>query len=166
MKVLDVKVRRLRKSDKKQLLMLAEDFFVKNQRGEIVSKKLLKLIKYRNYDKHLREDIKNYMKPDPKKAVLVAEKDGKLIGYIYGRILLKPKMVLGRIGLIEDWFVVKKYRGKGVSMMLWDKLMEWFRKKGCNRLELDVYTTNRHAINVYHKMGFIDKTLSMTKRLK
>ena len=49
--------------------------------------------------------------------------------------------------------------------MLWDSLMKWFKEKKCNRLELDVYTTNKHAIDVYHNMGFVDRAVSMTKKL-
>ncbi|OGI12653.1 hypothetical protein A3K64_03675 [Candidatus Micrarchaeota archaeon RBG_16_36_9] len=160
-----IDIRSLLKEDKKQLLVLAVDFFKKNQRGEIVSKKLLPLIKYKNYDSHLKKDVRKYMELNHKKeAIFVAEEEGILIGYVYGRIVLKPKMVLSRIGIIEDWFVNKEYRGKGVSMMLWNRLMEWFRDKKCDRLELDVYTTNKHAIDVYHKMGFLNKTIVMTKK--
>jgi len=161
-----IKIRILRNSDEKQLLKLAIDFFKKNQRGEIVSKKLLPLIQYKNYENHVKEDVKKYMSLDSRKAVIfVAEKDEKLIGYIYGRIQLKPKMILGRIGIVEDWFVIKDYRGKGVGEMLWDRLIEWFKKKKCNRLELDVFPTNKHALNIYHKLGFIDKLIVMTKKL-
>ena len=160
-----IEVRSLRKADEKQLLRLALDFFKKNQRGEIVSEKLLPLISYKNYDEHVREDVRGYMKTSPKSKIFVAEDKGRLIGYIHGRIINRPKMVLGRVGIVEDWFVEKKYRGKGISRVLWGKLEEWFKVKGCNRLELDAYTTNKHAIDIYHMMGFLDKTMSMTKKL-
>jgi GNAT superfamily N-acetyltransferase len=161
-----VKIRTIRKNDEKQLLELVTNFLKKYQRSKIVSKKLLSMIKYKDYDEHLREDVKKYMKLNPKKAaVFVADNNGKLIGYIYGRILNKPKMVLSRIGIIEDWFVEDKYRGKGVGEMLWKKLISWFKEKRCNRLELDVFTTNKHAINIYHRLGFIDKLIVMTRKL-
>jgi len=159
-------IRVLKKKDEKQLLNLAFDFFKKNQRGEIVSKKLLPLIQYKNYDEHLREDVGKYMRLDNNKAIIfVAEDNEKLIGYIYGRIINKPKMRLGRIGVIEDWFVEEKYRGKRIGEILWNRLIEWFKSKKCNRLELDVYPTNKKAIKIYHKLGFIDKNIVMTKKL-
>lgn len=160
-----IKIRPLQNKDKKQLLNLAIDFFEKNQRGEIVSKKILPLLSYKNYNRHVKEDVKKYMKDSKKEAIFVAEKDKTLIGYIYGKVVVKPKMVLSRIAIVEDWFVIKKYRGKGISLMLWNRLMKWFKKKKCRRIELDVYTTNKHAIDVYHKMGFLDKTIVMTKKL-
>lgn len=159
-----LKIRTLRKEDEKQLLSLAIHFFKNYQRGKIVSKKLLSLIRYKNYDKHLKEDIKEYMKLDQKKAVIfVAEDNKKLVGYIYGRIITRSKMVLNRVGIIEDWFVEEGYRGKKIGEMLWNILIKWFKKKKCNCLELDVYPTNKQAIKIYHKLGFIDKSIVMIK---
>jgi ribosomal protein S18 acetylase RimI-like enzyme len=161
-----IKIRKLQKSDEKQLLDLAIQFFKKEQRGKIVSKKLLPLIKYKDYDKHLKEDVKKYMKLDPRRAIIfVAEDDKKLIGYIYGRIDKRPKMVLDKCGIIEDWFVKEKYRGRGIGEMLWDKLMKWFKSKKCNCLKTDAYSTNKLAVNIYHKLGFIDKKIVMLKKL-
>ena len=160
-----IKIRTLQKTDEKQLFNLAIEFLEKYQRGKIVSKKLLPLIQYKNYDKHLKEDVKKYMKLNPKEAIIfVAEDNKKLIGYIYGRIEKKPKMVLDRVGMIEDWFVQEKYRGKGIGEKLWNELMNWFKKKKCNCLEVDAYITNKKAIKIYHKLGFIDKLIFMIKK--
>lgn len=161
-----VKIRNLQKNDEKQLLRIATNFLRKHQRGKIVSKKLLPLIRYRDYDRHLREDVKKYMKLSPRDAVIfVAEDNKKLIGYIYDRIMNEPKMVLNRVGIIEDWFVEDKYRNKRIGELLWYRLIKWLREKKCNRLELDVFPTNNHAINIYHRLGFIDKLIIMTKKL-
>jgi ribosomal protein S18 acetylase RimI-like enzyme len=161
-----VKIRVLQKNDKKELLKLAIEFFKKNQRGKIVSKKLLPLIKYKNYDKHVKEDVKKYMKLNPREAIIfVAEENEKLIGYIYGRILNRPKMIYNRVGIIEDWFVEEKYRNLKIGELLWNKLISWFKMEKCKCLELDVYPTNRKAIDIYHKLGFIDKSLILIKKL-
>jgi len=160
-------IRTLKKTDEKQLLNLAINFFKKEQGGKIISKKLLPLIKFKNYDKHLREDVKGYMKLDPKKAVIfVAEDKGKLIGFIHGRADLRPKKILSRVGIIDDWFVEKEYRNKGIGEMLWIRLMKWFRSKKCNCLELDTFTTNKKVIKIYHKLGFVDKVVVMTRKFK
>jgi RimJ/RimL family protein N-acetyltransferase len=161
-----IRIRPLQKSDEKQLLRLAINFFKKEQGGKIVSKKLLPLIKYKNYDKHLREDIKGYMRLDPKKAKIFVAEDRRLIGFIYGRIDERPKKVLNRVGIIDDWFVEKEYRGKGIGEMLWESLMEWFDSKKCNCLELDVFTTNKKTIDIYHRLGFIEKVVVMTRKFK
>jgi GNAT superfamily N-acetyltransferase len=160
-----VKVRPLEKTDSKELYRLAFDFLKKEQRGEIVSKKILPLIRYKNYDKHLNEDVAKYLRPSPNKKVLVLEKNGRVIGYIYGRILRRPKMIMEKVGIVEDWFVEKEHRGSGISRLLWKELMEWFRKKKCDCVELDVFPTNKHAIEVYHQLGFIDEKIIMIKKL-
>jgi len=161
-----IKIRTLRKNDEKQLLDLAIYFFKKEQRGKIASKKLLPLIEYKDYDKHLKEDVKRYMKLNPREAIIfVAEDNKKLIGYIYGRIEKRPIMVLNKCGIIEDWFMKEKYRGKGIGEMLWDKLIRWFKSKKCNCLKTDAYLTNKLAIDIYHKLGFSDEKIAMLRKL-
>ena len=147
------------------MFSLATDFFKKDHWRASDLKRLSPMIKYKDYDKHLYEDLRKYMKLNPSKAtIFVAEDRGKLIGYIYGRVEKRPKMVLDMVGIIEDYFVEKPYRGKGISDKLWKRMMIWFRKKRCNRLELESYPGNKHAIELYHKKGFIDKTIVMTKK--
>ena len=174
-----IKIRRLQKSDGKQLLDLATRFLKKEQKGKIASKKLLPLIEYKDYDSHLNEDVKKYTKLNSRRAIIfvaemlsistatlsVAEDGKRLIGYIYGRIENRPKMVLDRCGIIEDWFVEEKYRGQGIGEMLWDKLIRWFKSKKCNCLETDAYPTNKLAVNIYHELGFIDKKIVLMKKL-
>jgi GNAT superfamily N-acetyltransferase len=136
------------------------------QRNQIVSKKLLPLISYWDYDARLRNHANRYVRLNPKKAIIfVAEDKGKLIGYIHGSVMNKPKMVLNKIGTLEDWFVDKEYRGTKIGKRLWEKLLAWFRKKGCKRLETNAYTTNKRAINIYHKLGFMDLVISLTRKL-
>jgi len=160
-----IKIRRVQRADKERLLKLVTHF-LKKQRRKMVPKKLLPLIRYKNYDEHLREDTEGYVRLNPKEAVLfVAEDNNELIGYIYGRVLNRPKKVFSKVGMVEDWFVEEKYRGRKVGAMLWKKLIEWFKNKGCNCLELDVYPKNKHAVNIYRKLGFIDEVVKMTKKL-
>jgi GNAT superfamily N-acetyltransferase len=160
-------IRTLRRTDRDKFFHLATDFFKKDHWRDADLKRLYPMIKYKDYDKHLQEDLRQYMKLDPKKAaIFVAEDNGNLIGYIYGRVEKKPKMVLDMIGTIEDYFVEKPYRGKGISKKLWKRMMKWFREKKCSRLDIQTYPRNKHALDIYHKEGFIDKVIVMTKKFK
>jgi GNAT superfamily N-acetyltransferase len=164
---MNIIVRPLRKSDRDQMFSLATNFFKKDHWRDSDLKRLSPMIKYKDYDKHLKEDLRQYMKLNPKKAaIFVVEDNGRLIGYIYGRIERRPKMVLDVLGIIEDYFVEKPYRGKGISDMLWKKMMEWFREKKCKRLDVQTYPGNKHALKLYHKYGFVDKQIVMTKKFK
>jgi ribosomal protein S18 acetylase RimI-like enzyme len=158
-----IKIRLLERKDKEKLFMLVVDFFKREHWGK--NSNLMKIVKCKDYDRHLMEDVNGYMRLDPKKAVIfVVEDDGALVGYIYGRVVDKPNMVLDKVGMIEDWFIEKEYRGKGVGEMLWTRLMSWFKVKNCNRLELNVYPDNEYAIAIYHKLGFVKKSVTMTKK--
>jgi len=160
-----MEIRPVRKTDKKRLLKMVTHFF-KKQRNTMVPKKLLPIIRYKNYEKHLREDVEAYVRLKPKEAVIFVAEDGdELIGYIYGRVLNRPKKVLSKAGVIEDWFVEENYRGKGIGAMLWRRLIRWFKNKGCACLEINAYTKNKHAINIYRKMGFIENVIEMTKKI-
>lgn len=161
-----IKIRILKKEDEKQLFNLAIKFLKKYLMEKITSRKLRPLIASKNYDKYLKKDIKRHMKMIPGGEItFVAEDKKKLIGYIYGRIEKRPKKVLDKCGFIEDWFVEEKYRGKKIGEMLYDKLIKWFKKKKCNCLETDTYPTNKLALKIYHKLGFIDKTVIMIKKI-
>lgn len=98
--------------------------------------------------------------------IFVAEKESILVGYIYGRILLRSDRVLDRIGFIEDWFVLKKNRKQSVGKLLWTKLISWFKKKKCNGLELNSFTRNKKALSLYNQMGFVEKFVTLMKKIK
>lgn len=160
-----VVIRKLDRRDHQQLLALALEFFKKNLRAH-VSKKLLPLIEYKNYDKQIRADVQRYMNLKPGEAIIfVAEDQKELIGYIFGRIIKRPQRIKSRIGYIEDWFVKEDYRSKGTGKLLWDTLIDWFRKKRCDALETDSYLSNKRAIDFYHKFGFVDKAIVMIKNI-
>ena len=158
-------IRKLARRDYPQLLDLALEFFKSNQRIH-VSKKLSTLIKYKNYDKQIRADVQRYMGLDTNEAIIfVAEDQKKLVVYIFGRIIKRPQRVKRRIGFIEDWFIKNGYRNMGTGKLLWDRLINWFRKKRCDALELDSYPANKKAIALYHKLGFIDKAIVLIKNM-
>ncbi len=162
-----VVIRKVRKSDAEQLLKLEREFSkgtTLNRR--IVSQKLLRLIRYRNYVEHWREEVNNYFKLRKRNEVLfVAEENGVLIGYACGKVISQPEKVLDKVGYVNDWFVTKKRRGKGIGKALWNKLFAWFKEKKCKCLELKVYPGNNPALKVYRKLGLIDKLIVMGKKL-
>ena len=55
---------------------------------------------------------------------------------------------------IHDFVVVKKFRGKGISQMMLDKVEEIAKSKGCCKLTLEVLSNNNAAKSAYVKFGF------------
>lgn len=89
---------------------------------------------------------------------LVAEHEGRIIGYHMGRIeyglALRgfPKFV--KKGHVISIAVLKEHRRKGVATMLLKTALEEFTKKGCEVSFLEVRVSNEPAINLYKKMGY------------
>ncbi|GCD82725.1 GNAT family N-acetyltransferase [Parageobacillus thermoglucosidasius] len=84
-------------------------------------------------------------------TILVAEAEGKLVGYLAargGRTRRNKHTVYIVIGVLAS------HRGKGVGTLLFTELERWARTKGIHRLELTVVADNQRAISLYRKMGF------------
>jgi len=56
----------------------------------------------------------------------------------------------GRLGM----GVKKEYRGQGIGKRLMDKTMAEAKKMGIERVELEVFASNRTALRFYKKSGF------------
>jgi ribosomal protein S18 acetylase RimI-like enzyme len=60
------------------------------------------------------------------------------------------------IGWINDVYVKRDYRGKGLSKLLMEESFKEFRKNGYHDVRLNVYAHNQTAMSLYEKMGFKD----------
>ena len=67
--------------------------------------------------------------------------------YTYSSFLARPTLYL------EDIFVLKEFRKKGIGYSLFLKLVKEARRNGCGRIELAVLTWNKNAIKFYEKLG-------------
>ena len=60
---------------------------------------------------------------------------------------------------IHDIVVLKKYRCKGVSQKMLNKVEQIARTKGCCKITLEVLSNNEVAKSAYRKFGFSDYEL-------
>lgn len=157
-------IRKIKPSDKPQLFNLLYKFYVKHNRQKIFSKELIEFEAYKNIEKVMKNAARQYVH-NKKYLTLVAEEDEKLVGYICGNIKSKPHKIFDKEGYIEDWFVEEEYRNKKIGKTLFNALINEFKKMNCSHITTDAYAINKHAIGIYHKMGFIDFVLKMIKKL-
>lgn len=103
-----------------------------------------------------RSDVKSYFKwlyKRDKEGFLVAEIDGKVVGFAAGDsnwINLEGERVLE----IHEIFVIPEMRGKGIGKKLLERLLEYGEKKGLKLAELWVGEKNYRAIAFYKALGF------------
>lgn len=81
----------------------------------------------------------------------IALEDDRIVGFIAGigssikRISHSLMIVIG---------ILKDYHGQGIGTQLFNRIEEWAKEHGKERLELTVMTHNEHALGLYKKQGF------------
>jgi len=91
-------------------------------------------------------------------AFIVAEIDGKVIGYImckteYGFSNFK-KLGFVKKGHVVSVSVMEEYRGKGLGRALVDEAVKGVKIRQCGELYLEVRCSNTEAVKLYEKMDF------------
>ncbi len=117
-----------------------------------------KLDKYYQKGSKIRQKFKNYLKREWRKRnfkVFVAEIEGKIIGYIIGKIVKGKSLTsLSKFGVISDIFVEESFRDQKLGEKLVQKLISWFKTRKISHLELSVHTKNELGIKFWKKLGF------------
>lgn len=108
------------------------------------------------------EKIKRLIEPLLEKGsyYLIATENEKLLGWILvgaGNDQFTDK----RNGFIYELFVIKEFRGNGVSKQLMKTAFDHLRKDGYSEVRLSAFAGNP-AIKLYEKMGFNIRTVSMS----
>lgn len=143
---------------------MLDEFHNKFHRQELlVSSPIFPLVKYTNPKKSVEEAIGEMFKKDH--ISFVAEDRRKLIAHISGKIIERKGKVLNKEGYIDEWFVKKEYRGKGVGKKLYEVLLQEFKKRRCTHIGLDTYAENKEARKLYRKLGFKNYILIMKQAL-
>ena len=91
--------------------------------------------------------------------------DRAAIGYIvltYGYSL----EFLGRDAFIDEFFIREDYRGRGLGRQVLHAVEQFAQEQGIKAVHLEVVRANQNALQVYRKLGFIDRAhYLMTKRI-
>ena len=99
-------------------------------------------------------------------SVMVAERDGLVIGYTYAAVEGYDWMSLrGPAGVLHDIVVDPEHRKGGVGLQLLEAAVEWLRAKGAPRVVLDTAWQNEPAQALFAKAGFRRTMVEMTREL-
>jgi (aminoalkyl)phosphonate N-acetyltransferase len=131
---------------------------VKTQDLDFVYKSICKLeneeLNFEIFASIFNENIAN-----PNNLYLVAENENEGVGFIsfHTQNLLHHN---GRVGEIQEFFINKNHRGKGVGRQLIEKIMQYAEEHNLKSIEV---TTNKRRVEnvmIYENLGF---TLSHNK---
>lgn len=96
--------------------------------------------------------------------LLLAVENHKPLGYAIAKIGTYPPVFEKKTyGSISDLAVCKEHRRKGAGESLLNEMMDWFRFKGVDRVELRVASKNTVGYSFWQKHGFVDYVHEMYK---
>lgn len=113
------------------------------------------------YARFLASQLK---KPDIR--IMVAERDGAIVGYTYSGVEGYDWMSLrGPAGVLHDIVVDPQHRRSGVALKLLDATVAWMKERGAPRMVLDTAWKNEAAQALFARAGFRRTMVEMTREL-
>jgi ribosomal protein S18 acetylase RimI-like enzyme len=99
-------------------------------------------------------------------AVLVAEREGEVIGYVYAGLEPRSwKELRDACGFIHDVAVVEHGRRSGAATALIEAAVGWLRGRGAPRVVLWTAQRNAAAQALFDRLGFRRTMIEMTREL-
>lgn len=101
---------------------------------------------------------------DPDVVVLVAEDEGRVVGYVYAGV--EPhswKELREACGFVHDLVVDPQARGRGAGEALLDAAVDWLQRKGLPRVMLWTAELNAGAQRLFARHGFRRTMVEMTR---
>ncbi len=99
-------------------------------------------------------------------VVLVAEQDGKVIGYVYAGIEpLSWKELRDEAGFVHDLVVDPLARRRGAGAKLLEAAIDWLRARGMPRVVLWTAEGNASAQHLFARAKFRRTMIEMTREL-
>jgi ribosomal-protein-alanine N-acetyltransferase len=91
----------------------------------------------------------SYITPGERPGIaLIAAQDGMLAGFAMAALAAD-------IGELESIVVAEEVRRQGIGAALLKAVLAWARRQGARRMELEVRISNRAAIALYERAGFV-----------
>jgi ribosomal protein S18 acetylase RimI-like enzyme len=104
---------------------------------------------------------------EPNVVVLVAERDGEVLGYTYAGVEEHDYMALrGPAGVLYDLVVDPAHRGNGVGGMLLDAAIAELGARGAPRVVLSTAERNESAQRLFARAGFRRTMIEMTREVE
>jgi ribosomal protein S18 acetylase RimI-like enzyme len=99
-------------------------------------------------------------------VLLVAERDGEVVGYAYAGVEGPDYMSLrGPAGVLYDIVVDPVHRGHGVGGLLLEAILVMLKARGAPRVVLSTAERNEAAQRLFARAGFRRTMIEMTREL-
>jgi ribosomal protein S18 acetylase RimI-like enzyme len=102
----------------------------------------------------------------PNIVILVAERDGNVVGYTYAGVEGNDYMSLrGPAGVLYDIVVDPGHRQQGIGRLLLDATLDALKARGAPRALLSTADKNEAAQHLFERAGFRRTMIEMTREL-
>jgi GNAT superfamily N-acetyltransferase len=98
------------------------------------------------------DETENIANPDM--LVLLAERDGSVIGHLTGGFYAASAMWTAPRAYLISMHVMAAWRGQDVGAQLVECFRSWAKEKGAVQLRVTAYAANTGAIRFYQRLGF------------
>lgn len=99
-------------------------------------------------------------------VILVAEREGKVVGYSYAGIEGRDYMSLrGPAGVLYDIVVDREHTEQGIGTMLLEETMSALKALGAPQIVLSTAVNNESAQRLFARAGFRQTMIEMTREL-
>lgn len=103
---------------------------------------------------------------DEESLVLVAERAGEIVGYVYAGLEPMSWVELrAPCGFVHDIFVDPDARRQGIAGRLMRAAIEWVGSKGLPRVILSAAAVNEGAQQLFESLGFRRTMVEMTREV-
>lgn len=155
-------IRRMRKSD---LRLVKRGISETNWQDIPVDQK--EVITRGDADRRVFADFDRYMNERRYRfrVFVAATGDGRPAGYVSIGEGANPTVGI-RLGSVLDFWVAEEFRGRGVGSKLLDYALEEIGKRGYSHASIMVSASNRQALRMYERRGFLPDRIHLAKRLR
>jgi GNAT superfamily N-acetyltransferase len=108
----------------------------------------------------------DWIAADPNNRLLVAERDGEILGTLQITFLRGLSNVGAWLMLIEAVRVASRLRGQGLGRRIIVQAIELARARGCRSVELLSHKARTDAHRFYQQLGFVESHLGMKLALR
>jgi len=110
-----------------------------------------------------RRGLEQMLEDPERRAVLVAERDGAVIGMATAQLVISTAEGAPS-AVVEDVVIEAAERGRGAGRALLEAIEAWARSRGATRMQLLADRENVAALRFYERMGWRSTQLVCLRR--
>lgn len=154
-----ITIRPVRKQDKKQFYILADEFL------SVVAKHDPAFVSHRKAKSDHRRYLASYF-TSKNKLILVAVDRASIVGFCTVRVDGMPGYFKhARRVVIESLYIDQKYRNRGLGKKLLNKAIEWARKQNTDFIEIETWASNQDARRLYQRTQFKTRFIGLSQKI-